>query len=208
MKNTNNEIFEIIKETCDSLSFVIEQTGESSFSIYTGQIDGLTLFLNLEEDKMSFYFLVRTLDVVYNGDRSDIHIVISLMLASFLKVKAKISCSIFDIAHPIIENEIWGRYIYPEQYIDSSSNNIEFIESLIKTLYEWRYSFWELVGCPCEECMTEENLKNERDYDIESNLNNYKNKISRYNIGSRIRPSYSFLYDIDNDLTIIESTSL
>ncbi|OAD45434.1 hypothetical protein [Polaribacter atrinae] len=208
MKKTNDELHDRIKETCHSFSFIMERYGENYFKIFTGEIDGLTLFLNLEEEKISFYFLVRTQDVVYNGDRSDIHIVISLMLASFLKIKAKISCSIFDIAHPCIDDEIWGRYIYPEQYKESSNGNIEFIETLIKYLFEWRSSFWGLIGCPCEECMTEENLINERGYDVESSLIVYTTKISRYNIGSRIKPSYSIVYDIDNDLTIIKSNSL
>ncbi|HBG69677.1 MAG: hypothetical protein A2W93_12070 [Bacteroidetes bacterium GWF2_43_63] len=208
MNNLNNKIRERIKEICDSFSFFIEESNENSYRIFTGEIDGVTLFLNFNEDKLSFYFLVRTSDVVYSGDRSDLHIVISLMLASFLKIKANISCSIFDIAHPLIDDEIWGRYIYPSQYEDSSINILDFIENLFSMLLEWRYSFWMLIGCPCQKCMEEENLINERDYYSESNLIGYTATITRYNAGSRIRPSYSFVYDIDNDITIIKSKSL
>lgn len=208
MENFNDEINQKIKELCDLFSFSFEKSSENYFKIFTGEIDGLTLFLNIEDNKLSFYFLVRTHDVVYHGDRSDIHIVISLMLASFLKIKAKISCSIFDIAHPVIDDEIWGRYIYPEQYKDSYTNNLAFIEELLQTLFEWRCSFWEFIGCPCDECMNEENLNNERGYDLESNLIDFTSGISRYNIGSRIRPLYSIVYDIDNDITIIKSKSL
>jgi len=208
MDNSNNVLKEKIIELCDLFSFYIEDSDENSFRIFTGEIDGLTLFLNIEDNKFSFYFLVRTHDIVYQGDRSDIHIVISLMLASFLKIRGKISCSIFDIAHPVIENEIWGRYIYPVQYKDFSNNNLDSIENLLGLLFEWRCSFWDLIGCPCEECMKEENLTNERDYDIEPNLLNYTTTIARFNIGSRIRPSYSIVYDIDNDITIIKSKLL
>ena len=208
MDNSTNEEKERIKEICDLFSFFIEDSDENSYRIFTGEIDGLTLFLNISEDKLSFYFLVRTHDIVYHGDRSDIHIVISLMFASFLKIKANISCSIFDIAHPVIDDEIWGRYIYPVQYENSSDNILEFIENLLRMLFEWRYSFWELIGCPCEECMKEENLLNERGYGIESNLTDYAAAITRYNAGGRVKPSYSFLYDIDNDITIIKSKSL
>lgn len=204
----NTKIQEHVKKTCDSFSFIVENSDENFFKIFTGEIDGLTLFLKIEDDKLSFYFLVRTHDIVYHGDRSDIHIIISLMFSSFLKVKANISCSIFDIAHPVIDDEIWGRYIYPEQYENPSNNILEYIENLLHILFEWRYSFWELIGCPCEKCMKEENLVNERDYDIESNLNNYTTTINRYNIARRVRPAYSIVYDIDNDITIIKSKSL
>ncbi len=204
----NTKIEEHLKSICDSLSFNFESKEKSVFKIFTGEIDGLTLFLKIKEEKISYYFLVRTHDIVYHGDRSDIHIIISLMFSSFLKVKAKISCSIFDIAHPVIEDEIWGRYIYPGQYENPSGNVSDHIENLLHILFEWRYSFWELIGCPCEECMKGENLINDRDYDIESNLNNYSATIKRSNIGKRVRPSYSFVYDIDNDITIIKSKSL
>ncbi|KQS91730.1 restriction endonuclease [Chryseobacterium sp. Leaf394] len=204
----NTKIQEHVKKICESFSFIVDNSDVNFFRIFTGEIDGLTLFLNIEDDKLSFYFLVRTSDIVYHGDRSDIHIVISLMFSSFLKVKAKISCSIFDIPHPVIDDEIWGRYIYPEQYANSSNNVLKYIENLLHILFEWRYSFWGLIGCPCEECMKEENLVNERDYDVDANLNDYAKTINRYNSGSRIRPSYSFVYDIDNDITIIKSKSL
>lgn len=208
MNNPNLEIKERIKEICDTFSFFIESSDENSFRIFTGEIDGLTLFLNINEDKLGFYFLVRTHDIVYHGDRSDIHIVISIMLATFLKINTNISCSIFDIPHPVIDDEIWGRYIYPAQYDSTYINDIDFIENLLRSLFEWRYSFWEFNGCPCEECMKEENLINVRDYDIESNLIGYTKTLNRYNSGRRIRPSYSFVYDIDNDITIIKSKSL
>lgn len=204
----NVSIQDRIKEICNMFSFIVENSDENSFRIFTGEIDGLTLFLNIKEEKLSYYFLVRTHDIVYHGDRSDIHIIISLMFSSFLKVKTKISSSIFDIPHPVLDDEIWGRYIYPQQFENSSSNIVYQIENLLQTLFEWRYSFWELIGCPCEECMNEENIVNERDYNIESNLNDYITTIKRYNIGTRVRPSYSFVYDIDNDITIIKSKSL
>ncbi len=208
MDDLNGEIKEFIKEKCNSFSFFFEISDENNFKIFTGEIDGLTLFLNIDENKLSFYFLVRTHDIVYRGDRSDIHIVISLMFATFLKVRAKISCSVFDIAHPVIDNEIWGRYIYPEQYENPSNNIVDYVGNLLITLFEWRYYFWGIIGCPCEDCMGKESLVNERDYEIESSLEDYTTTISRYNIGSRTRPSYSIVYDIDNDITIIKSKCL
>jgi hypothetical protein len=208
MNTPINKMRESIKEICESLSFYVENSDKYSYRIFTGEIDGLTLFLNIKEDNLSFYFLVRTHDIVYHGDRSDIHIIISLMFASFLKVKANISCSIFDIAHPVIDNEIWGRYIYPSQYHNSFDKILDFVENLLHLIFEWRYSFWELIGCPCEECMKMENLINERDYDIETKLLGYTSTINRYNVGGRTRPSYSFVYDIDNDITIIKSKPL
>lgn len=204
----NSKIEENVKAICDSLSFIFENPEKNIFRIFTGEIDGLTLFLKIKDEKLSYYFLVRTHDIIYPGDRSDIHIIISLMFSSFLKVKTKISCSIFDIAHPVICDEIWGRYIYPQQYENSSNNILDHIENLLQSLFEWRYSFWEFIGCPCKECLKEENIINERDYDIESNLNNYITTINRCNIGRRVRPAYSFVYDIDNDITIIKSKSL
>lgn len=206
MEDPNKTLSGKVKELCDSFSFHLEESEENHFRIFTGHIDGLTLFLSIEEEKVSFYFLVRTLDVVYHGDRSDIHIILSLILAAFLKVRGEISCSLFDIPHPFVEDEIYGRYIYPGQYLDSSADNLSFIENLLQILEDWRQSFWELMGCPCKSCLKRENIINDRDYhELQSNLTNYSACLSRYNMGTRTRPPYSFVYDIDNDITIIKS---
>ncbi len=195
MNIVQEEIENLIKELCELFSFEIENNSHNSYRVFTGHIDGLTLFLNLEEeDTISYYFLVRTYDVVYSGDRSDIHIVLSLMFASFLRLKTKISCSIFDIPHPVIEDEIWGRYIIPEQYENICKNRIDFIENIFLTIFEWRYFFWKLVGCPCQECMNEENKIIDENYEIDSNLKNYTTFLTRYNVGSRKRPNYTIVY--------------
>jgi hypothetical protein len=209
-----------ILHLCQGYSLYVEDSANGNFRIFTDPASGITLFIKIKEPTdFSFYFLERTYDILYNGDRTDVHVVISLMFASFLRAfDSKISSSLFDIAHPIVDDEIWGRYVIPEQAplllgISNWSQLQEAIVKIIMTMVFWREIFWHFAGCPCKECLKATNLAdNVREYDLPKEMVHSKNKqlksTSNLNYGSRIKPSWSYFYDIKNEITVIKSEEL
>ncbi len=208
-----------IENLCESHGLQIEEKSEGNFKIFTDSASGITLFLEVHNTSdFSFYFLERTYDIVHHGDRSDVHIIIGLMFASYLRVvDPGISCSLFDIPHAV-PDEIWGRYIMPEQ--NPSSLGIttwkqlgDYLTSVILSVVFWRNLFWELVGCPCEECLERDSIEvNERGYDLPEEMQKIMEEISKpsssINSGNRIRPNWSFFYNMDKEVTLIKSPGL
>ncbi|KOY84525.1 hypothetical protein AD998_20230 [bacterium 336/3] len=201
-------------------SLYVEESASGRFRIFTDHASGITLFLEVKSPtKFSFYFLERTYDIVYHGDRTDIHVIMSLMFASFLReFNTEISCSLFDIPHPVVEDEIWGRYIMPEQTpllwgITSWEKLSDTISKIIISVAMWRELFWQFVGCPCQDCLKIIGIdRNDREYELPSELSHDENKLLKHtlnlNYGNRKRPEWSYFYDMKNEITIIKSETL
>ena len=214
----NSELHQLIKSLCDKHSLYLEESKKEIFRIYTDYSSGITIFLNFEKKTtLSFYFLQRTPDVVYQGDRSDAHVVLSLMFSSFLRIfDLGISSSLFDIPHPIIPDEIWGRYIMPVQApilfgINSKEKLIAVITKIISMTAIWREILWENLDCPCDKCVEEAKIDNTRRYEIPTEIETSVGLLyssDHINFGSRIRPNWDCYYDMDNEVTIIRSKSL
>lgn len=214
------KLTEYVNDLCEEHSLYVEESSNGRFRIFTDQASGLTLFLQVKgPTDFSFYFLERTYDILYNGDRTDVHVVLSLMFASFLRAfESEISCSLFDIPHPVIEDEIWGRYIMPEHTpslwgISNWDKLKDAISKIILSITIWREFFWEFAGCPCQECLKRNNIEsNTREYDLPPELNHSENKLlkssSNLNSGRRHRPDWSYFYDIKNKITVIKSETL
>lgn len=220
-----DEIGIYISKLCDDLGLILTHSNENHYRISTENASGLSIFMNIEEsEKLSFHYLIKTYDGFYSGDRTDVHVVLGLMFSAFLRLSTtKFSTSLFDIPHPVIENEIYGRYIMPEQI--NFSNEIELKEKifhLITSIDLWRSMFWSFAGCPCYECMEKNNLieynkgnmisNNKRDYfrseKFISVIENLYETCFEINYGSRIRPSYDYYYDMKNEVTVIKSKDL
>lgn len=214
------KLTETILHLCERYSLYVEDSANGNFRIFTDHASGITLFIKIKgPTDFSFYFLERTYNVHYNGDRTDVHVVISLMFASFLRTfDLKISSSLFDIPHPLLDDEIWGRYIIPEQTpsllgISNWSQLQEAISKIIMTLIFWREIFWHFAGCPCIECSKVNNLEDGiREYEFPKEMVHSKNKLlkstSKINYGCRLRPNWSYFYDIKNEITVIKSEEL
>lgn len=212
------EIKQLIEEQCEEYSLFFEERGSGSFKVFTGETSGISLLLNVEAPgDFNYYFLVRTHDICYFGDRSDAHVVFSLIFSSFLRVqKCPVSCSLFDIGHPV-EDEIWGRYIMPVQDpgvsgISSWDQLKVTVPEIIKVMVTWREVFWSFLDCPCAQCCKESGVENFRVYELPQEIGDSVNKCfgssPRVNFGRRARPKWSFLYDIDHEVTIIKSDEL
>jgi hypothetical protein len=215
-----SKLTEFIIDFCKEHSLFLEESSNGRFRIFTDSASGITLFLEINEpNNFSFYFLERTYDLLYHGDRTDVHVIMSLMFASFLReFNYEISCSLFDIPHPVVPDEIWGRYIMPEQTpllwgISSWDNLRDAVSKIIITVVMWRELFWQFAGCPCQDCLKRVGIdSNNREYELPSELNHDENELlkptTHLNCGSRLRPDWSYFYDMKNELTIIKSETL
>ena len=68
------------------------------------------------------YFYARSTSWELIGERTDANEFISVMLGAFLRVESGVSCSLWEIAHPLsgmAETEIYARYIVCDQPCDS-----------------------------------------------------------------------------------------
>ena len=168
---------------CKELTLQVESASDGNFRLFTDQATGITIFFNIKEpNDFSYYFLVRTYDLVFQGDRTDVHVILSLIFASFLRnFETNISSSLFDIAHPVVDDEVWGRYIVPEQSakrlnIKSWSDLESFIVEILTAVAFWRDIFWQSVGCPCKECLNRIGFEdNYRGYDLSEEIDHSKN---------------------------------
>lgn len=218
-----SEIFELtdfIKQVCLEYSLHVEEASDGNFKIFTDSASGITLILKIKEPTdFSFYFLERTYDILYQGDRTDVHVIMSLMFASFLRVfDLEMSCLLFDIPHPAVEDEIWGRYIMPAQVpsllgISSWSQLKDIVHRIVLMVAFWRDIFWQFAGCPCKECLTKNDIEdNIRGYDVPFEMIHSENKSLKssisLNYGNRPRPEWNYFYDITNEITVIKSESL
>lgn len=215
-----SKLTDLIYSSCKEFNLQVESASDGNFRLSTDQATGITVFFNINSpNDFSYYFLVRTYDIVFQGDRTDVHVVLSLIFASFLRnFETNISSSLFDIAHPVVYDEVWGRYIVPEQDINrfniKSWSDLEcFVFKILKAVSFWRDVFWQSVGCPCKECQNRLGLKdNYRGYNLSEKLDHSKNKklkiSNRLNSGSREIPTWEYFYDIENEITIIKSQEI
>ncbi|MBO9595464.1 MAG: restriction endonuclease [Niabella sp.] len=213
-----SQIEQFIRKTCETHSLILLGINQGKFRIYTEEASGITAFLEIEENKnISFYFLLRTHDVVYCGDRSDAHVVLSLMFASFLKTNFGISCLLFDIPHPAVQDEIWGRYLMPQQspsFLGSSIHEYQqnAVLEIVSSIASWRTMFWNIMGCPCEKCLKARSIEFSVQHDITEELSGLKEQLFKhpknYNYSRRIWPNWDYFYNISEEITLIKSLEL
>lgn len=210
-----------IKKLCGIYHMYLESEHNGNFKIFTDVASGIYIIIKIQEPlNFSFYFLQRTYDVVYQGDRSDAHVILSLVFTSFLKtIGPGISCHQFDIGHPVVQDEIWGRYMMPTQgpsFLLGNSTWDEIkcrIHELFYLVSIWRESLWRAMDwCNCEECSKSNTLRDTREYElseeIPDTINSLYKKAVRYNYGKRQNPNWEYFYNISNEVTVIKSSKL
>ena len=193
-------------------NFTVVESSENLYRIFTNDHSGITLFLRLgSQQEVSYYFLERTYN--YHGDRTDVHVIMSLMFAAFLRMNDHaISCALYDIPHPAIADEIWGRYIVPQQ-MNNYANAAQAMLFLLPLLDRWQNMLWGVLGCPCPECskhddIVEPGIQHEVDssfFDIMTSINSSSTST---NTSSRVRPTWNYFYDMSREITVIRSKPL
>ena len=117
MKRTT--VISEIENFAKEIGFQITNKSGSEISILSNYFSGI--YFNLEFKKngdVKFYFYHRTNSAIYNGERTDLHDIISVIFTAFIKVvDQRISCVLIDVPHPVAPSlndfEIYARYIIP-----------------------------------------------------------------------------------------------
>lgn len=73
-----------------------------------------TIGIQIDADQDIFvYFFIRTTSFDFDGERTDLHDCFSALLAGIFRTSSSMSCSLWDVRHPVsgIATELYARYI-------------------------------------------------------------------------------------------------
>jgi hypothetical protein len=113
---TKNNILSLFKQL--QFDDNIYSISDDEIIVYISSLWGISLHLLLNNGSVQYYFVVRTSSWGYDGERSDLHDVISVCLAVFLRQEPiYTSYSIQNICNPATydDYEIYGRVLLPIQ---------------------------------------------------------------------------------------------
>lgn len=193
---------------------------KNSISIWT-KITGIKLGIRvINKNRFEFYYLVRTSSFLYDGERSDLHDVYSIIFGIFLK-NLKICCAEFILLpHPIahLDNEIYGIFIIPKQIdlnlVTIDPFNHDKLDKFVCALPVFEALLWKCFnGCPCDDCRS--NLKIYFKYrwgEIDSNILNLVSTLfgnsENINYCERTLPTWFYYRDFSKGISFIKSIEL
>lgn len=180
---------------------------------------GLQITIEVVNDFPKIYFYERTTCWDYDGERSDLHDIISTLLSVFLKLNFDISCALYDVPHPAIETscEIYARYIIPQQ-INSGFNELnetakEKVIELLVGVHAFERIFWRMVGCPCDDCRKELNPPYDCSYEFDDDWDktvqrSLGSKSRQLSLSSRYLPTWNYYKNYSSHTSVIKSITL
>lgn len=216
------EIINYIEKIAKEAGLRVEGNSDDSISLWTSPFLGISLKISCDENQnISFYFTQRTTSWVYNGERTDLHDVIPIAFALYIKNLG--ICSLFctDVYNPATgaEDEIYSKFLTPLQINNALVNrnnedHNKYIDILVYSLIFFEHNFWNsFPGCPCNECRNR--LGYEFDYTYEIEKDKF-NKVIK-SIGSteelvnyceRTLPKWFYFRDFRKKISVIESKEL
>jgi hypothetical protein len=113
-----------------------------------------------EENMSNIWGYVRTTSWDFEGERTDLHEAISIILAAFFRTLPCISCSLWVVPHPAIDikSEIYARdmlFAQPDHVANTFDDSyFKQIEKILYTIRIFGYKFWSWLNwplCNCEE---------------------------------------------------------
>ncbi|MFA6057844.1 MAG: restriction endonuclease [Taibaiella sp.] len=213
---------EYIEKIARELGLDVRGKAENALSIWTSPFLGISLQININNrEEISFYFSQRTTSWVYNGERTDLHDVIPIVFALFLKHSNLCSLYFTDVFNPATgaDDEIYSKYLTPFQ-VDGELLNVKSekylkgLEYLVSSLSAFETFFWSCFpGCPCENCRKKLGYKFEYSFDIpEEVISNLSNSIDGsgdcINYCQRTLPNWLYFRDFKKRVSIIKSNEL
>lgn len=215
------EIIDYIEKTSKELG-LLERREKETISLWTSPLLGISIHISCDENEnLSFYYHQRTNSWSYNGDRTDLHDIIPIMFAVFIR---KIGlCSLFftDVYNPatLADCEIYSKYLVPFQINNNLANKNsekyqQYVTMLVYSLFIFEHNFWtSFPGCPCNDCRKRLGYKFEYTFDIPkqklnhiiTSLNGNENNT---NYCERTLPNWFYLRDFTKRISVIESQEL
>lgn len=181
----------------------------------------LTIDYNDKGGIPNIHLICKTASWHFDGDRTDLHDIISLSFATFLRLfRLDFSFWIInfqnDFGAPGIE--IGCTYLAAEQVNSAlvgeiqKENLLKEVELLLWSILEFEQLFWNAVGCSCEECRKQSGLETFFEWKIPKKkyekIEKAVNASEKVNSCHRILPSWIYFRDFKNLTTVIESKSL
>lgn len=213
-----NKISDCVKE----LNIEQNINDEGELILFSDYFSGIRLCISCSDnDLIEFYFFQRTESFMYDGDRTDLNDIISVVFAVFLRFnKTRLSCELIDVPHPVCascnDNEIYARYIIPLQtknaFTGNSEDTILFFESLILYMRFCISILFNSVGCPCKNCREEKtppyNYLPKIDKILKSKIINIVKEKQNWNASSRCLPNWQYYKNFDEGVSVIKSHEL
>lgn len=180
---------------------------------------GVVLHVRLEsKGTMQTYLYFRLWSSDAEGDRTDWHEVLPLMLALFLRRERGISCALFDQLNPAapgLEAEIYGRYIVFGQEnksdFSSRSNPLSSLERLLESILFFGLIFREALEWSHENghCEGRFSYEDARDWSRSiSDALGISLKKGKQVFNRRVHPDWKFFRDVAAGISVIESQHL
>ena len=216
------KILDYIHKIAEEIGLRTEGKSDKGISLWTSSYLGISLTINCdEEENIDFYYSQRTTSWVYNGERTDLHDVIPIIFALFIKRINICSLYFTDVYNPATgaDNEIYSKYLTPFQINNDFTNKksekyLEFINELISSLMTFESFFWSCFpGCPCEDCRNKLGYDFEYNWEIEENeLKNVMTALNssgdQVNYCERKLPNWFYFRDFKRKISLIQSKDL
>ncbi|MBK8080334.1 MAG: hypothetical protein IPK25_08665 [Saprospiraceae bacterium] len=175
------KIIDYIQKIANEFGIETQNKSETRISLWTSQYLGISLIFECnEEENINFFYSQRTTSWAYNGERTDLHDIIPIVFALFIKQIGICSLYFTDVYNPATgaDDEIYCKYMTPFQishdFLNSNKEKqLKFIQKLISSLIIFESNFWALFpGCPCEDC------RNKLGYEFDYNWQIPEDKIA------------------------------
>lgn len=182
----------------------IYSISDEEIIVYISSLWGISLHMLLNNESAQYYFVVRTSSWVYDGERSDLHDVISICFAIFLKQKPiYTSYLIQNIYNPATcdDYEMYGRILLPIQG-KTILYTISSIQDLIIFSDLFCHLFLLVLG---------NNLPEHKKYGVDiskSFLSKIGTLTDNINTTKRNFPKWEYYRNYDEGLTIIDSSMI
>ncbi|MBL7682034.1 MAG: restriction endonuclease [Flavipsychrobacter sp.] len=196
--------------------------GDKSIRLELNSFTGIQISLSYKENIPNFVLSCKTTSWNYDGDRTDLHDVITLAFASFLRIN-RIGISFHLIyamnSMGLIESEIDFTHCIGIQYNSkligdlNSPQLITIIEELLLSVVIFEEFFWKSVGCFCNDCKKKSNLVEFFNWKAPPEFIAKINRIIPYNetrVNScyRRHPSWNYYRNFQEGIAVIENPEL
>jgi hypothetical protein len=129
-----------VEQTANRLHFQINRVSKDHL-VLSRPSGRLTFSLEFTESGVFIYLYFRTTSWDWDGERTDLNDVLSVLPAVFLRIGAPYaSCMLYDIEHPageMPESEVYARYIVfmqPEGILSLSTDTVERLTEILLAL--------------------------------------------------------------------------
>jgi hypothetical protein len=195
--------------TAEPRRFLLKREG--SLPVVGVQIDG--------EENVFVYLFIRTTSFDFDGERTDLHDCFSALLAADLRSTSSVSCSLWDVPHPVsgIATELYARYITINQSLSAfnstSERGIDFLKHLLAAnIWTFEQFFWQ---CADLKFLTKTELDEDFSYEQADRWAKHVSEIigepfdhKKIQANTRRSPTWSYYRSIKSGISVYHAPNL